>query len=135
MARGARLACPACGRGRMFHRYLKVVDNCSVCSTALHHQQADDAPPYMTIFIVGHIVVPLLLVVERGYSPPEWVHAVLWLPLTLVLALSILPVTKGALVALQWALRLGGFGATDQETARPLPEPRPLARRGPRSTS
>ncbi len=102
----------------MFHRYLKVSDHCPQCGEALHHQRADDAPPYMTIFVVGHIVVPLLLYVERGWSPPEWVHAALWMPLTLVLTLAILPVMKGALIGLQWALRMHGFDeAADPEFA------------------
>ena len=115
IGRGGRLRCPACGRGHMFHRYLKVADHCPACGEALHHQRADDAPPYMTILIVGHIVVPLLLTVERGWHPPEWVHAVLWLPLTLILALSILPVTKGGLIGLQWALRMHGFNGEPAE--------------------
>ena len=70
----------------------------------------------MTIFIVGHIVVPLLLWVEKGWHPDEWVHAVLWLPLTLMLVLVILPSMKGALIGLQWALRMHGFGEAESET-------------------
>ncbi|MCJ7599730.1 MAG: DUF983 domain-containing protein, partial [Methyloceanibacter sp.] len=55
--RGLLLRCPACGQGRMFRRYLKVADQCPSCGEALHHHRADDAPPYFTIAIVGHIVV------------------------------------------------------------------------------
>lgn len=102
----------------MFHRYLKVNEHCPGCGTALHHHQSDDAPPYMTIFLVGHIVVPLVLWVERGWKPPEWVHAVLWLPLTLALALAILPVMKGGLIGLQWALRMGGFDEPEPDVRR-----------------
>lgn len=115
--RGLRQRCPACGEGRMYYRYLKVSDHCPSCGEALHHHQADDAPPYMTIFIVGHIVVPLLLWVEKGWSPSEWVHAALWLPLTLALVLFILPMTKGALIGLQWALRMHGFDGHADEAA------------------
>jgi uncharacterized protein (DUF983 family) len=118
MRRGARLRCPACGQGRIFHRYLKVSAHCSACGEALHHHQADDAPPYVTIFIVGHIVVALLLYVEQGWSPPEWVHAALWIPLTLALTLSILPVVKGALIGLQWALRMHGFDGEPEPVER-----------------
>jgi uncharacterized protein (DUF983 family) len=119
MRRGASHRCPACGRGKLFHRYLKVSDTCPACGEALHHQQADDAPPYMTIFVVGHILVPMVLWVERGWSPPEWVHLVLWLPLTLILTLSILPVIKGALFGLQWALRMHGFNDASVAPERP----------------
>ena len=64
----------------MFRRYLKVADNCPHCGEALHHQRADDAPPYFTIVIVGHVVVSLVLAVEMAYRPPLWLHAALWLP-------------------------------------------------------
>ena len=88
----------------MFRRYLKVADTCPHCGEALHHHRADDAPPYFTIVIVGHIVVSLVLAVEMAYRPPLWLHAALWLPLTVILALGLLPSVKGALVGLQWAL-------------------------------
>ncbi|BAF87856.1 MULTISPECIES: DUF983 domain-containing protein [Azorhizobium] len=115
MMRGARGLCPACGVGKLFRRYLKVADHCPACGEALYHQKADDAPPYMTILVVGHIVVPLLVIVEEAYRPEVWVHLALWLPLTLLLSLALLPVTKGALVGLQWALRMHGFDPDSPE--------------------
>jgi uncharacterized protein (DUF983 family) len=70
LLRGAMLKCPACGIGSRFRRYLKVADTCPQCGEALHHHRADDAPPYFTIVIVGHIVVSLVLAVEMAYRPP-----------------------------------------------------------------
>ena len=115
MLRGGTLKCPACGVGSMFHRFLKVSDHCPHCAEALHHHRADDAPPYFTIIIVGHIVVSLVLSVEMAYRPPLWVHAALWLPLTVILSLLALPFIKGALVALQWALLMHGFDPNAKE--------------------
>lgn len=63
MLRGAKLKCPACGTGALYRRYLKVSDACPHCGEELHHHRADDAPPYFTIVIVGHIVVSLVLLV------------------------------------------------------------------------
>jgi len=114
LLRGAAQKCPACGKGAMFRRYLKVADACPHCGEELHHHRADDAPPYFTIVIVGHIVVGLVLAVEMAYRPPLWVHAALWLPLTLILALTVLPIVKGALVALQWALLMHGFDPDEE---------------------
>jgi uncharacterized protein (DUF983 family) len=113
--RGARLKCPACGTGAMFHRYLKVSDDCPQCGEALHHHRADDAPTYFTIVIVGHVVVSLVLAVEMAYRPPMWLHAALWLPLTVLLALVVLAPVKGALVGLQWALLMHGFDPEAKE--------------------
>jgi len=109
MLRGAKLKCPACGVGALYRQFLKVSDTCPNCGEELHHHRADDAPPYFTIVIVGHIVVGLVLFVEMTYRPPLWVHAALWLPLTIILALVLLPSIKGALIGLQWALRMHGF--------------------------
>ncbi len=109
MARGATLRCPHCGGRTLYVSYLRVADVCRACGEELHHHRADDAPPYFTIFIVGHIVLPLLLTVELAYSPPVWLHLVIWLPLTILLSLAILPAVKGAVVGLQWALRMHGF--------------------------
>ncbi len=113
MGRGARLSCPRCGTRTMFKGYLKVADKCGSCGEELHHHRADDAPPYITIFLVGHIIVPLMLIIEQSYFPPMWVHWLIWPAAALGLALGLLPVVKGAFVGLQWALRLHGFGTGD----------------------
>ena len=116
MLRGWRGRCPNCGEGRMFRAFLKVADHCPACGEALHHQRADDAPAYFVILIVGHIVVPIVLAVETVYAPAYWVHAVLWLPLTLGLSLAILQPIKGALVGLQWAMRMHGFNPAQADS-------------------
>ncbi|WP_374305324.1 DUF983 domain-containing protein [Ferrovibrio sp.] len=111
MWRGWRCRCPACGQGRMFGRYLKVNDTCPSCGLELAGHRADDAPPYFTILIVGHIIVPLMLLLEQNVQPPQWVHMALWLPLTLLLCLWLLPHIKGTLIGLQWSRRMHGFGS------------------------
>lgn len=122
MLNGAFGRCPACGRGAMFSSYLKVADQCSECGEVLSHQRADDAPAYFTMAIVGHIVVGGLLAVEKAFAPPTWVQLAIWMPLVLILSLLLLPMVKGSLVALQWALRMHGFGAS-QDPAAPAPDP------------
>lgn len=115
LRRGFAQKCPACGEGRLFGRYLKVNPACPDCGEELHHHRADDAPPYATIFVVGHIVGALMLLAEE-LSPdaPLWLHALIWPTLTVALSLALLPRLKGALIAYQWALRMHGF-----ETASP----------------
>lgn len=116
--------CPSCGKGKLFHGYLKTVPVCEVCGEEIHHHRADDAPPYFTITIVGHIIIPALLAVELAYHPAAWVHLSLWLPLTIILSLGLLRPVKGALVSLQWALYMHGFnpysGAEEPEI-EPVP--------------
>jgi len=105
--RGARNRCPVCGEGKVFNGYLRVVDECSHCYAPLGRLRADDAPPYFTIFIVGHLLIPPVLWIERAYLPPMWLHMVVWLPLFAIVTTLLLRPVKGATVGLM--LRLG-FG-------------------------
>ncbi|MGI9380116.1 MAG: DUF983 domain-containing protein [Methyloligellaceae bacterium] len=120
LLRGMRLRCPNCSIGHLFSNYLKVQDSCAHCGEELHHHRADDAPPYVTIFIVGHIVVSLVLAVEVAFQPSYLIHALLWFPLSLLLSLIFLPISKGAIVGWQWALYMHGFGGTE-DSADPIP--------------
>jgi uncharacterized protein (DUF983 family) len=107
--RGFLGRCPSCGKGSLFRAFLKVADQCPVCNEHLHHHRADDMPAYLVIVVVGHIVVPVLLAVEKAFRPALLVHAVLWIPLTLVMSIALLPRVKGMVVGLQWTLRMHGF--------------------------
>lgn len=110
---GLRMRCPSCGEGRCFSSYLKVSDQCPNCGEELHHHRADDAPPYIVIAIVGKIVVPLAVALELAVMPPVWLHALLWGSSIIGLSLLLLPPVKGAVVGIQWANRMHGFGGHD----------------------
>jgi uncharacterized protein (DUF983 family) len=109
MKRGFRGRCPRCGEGKLFRAFLKVADNCSVCGLDFTPHRADDLPAYLVIVIVGHIVVPLALFIETNYSPPVALQLAVYLPLTFFASLLLLQPVKGAVVGMQWALRMHGF--------------------------
>lgn len=111
--RGFLSACPNCGGRGLFRAYLKPVDHCRHCGEDMSHQRADDAPPYFTMVIVGHIVVPLMLAVAMRVELSNTTHLMIWLPLALVMALALLQPIKGATIALQWALFMHGFDGSD----------------------
>jgi uncharacterized protein (DUF983 family) len=117
IARGLQGRCPACGRGRLFARFLKVADSCGDCGAELHHHRADDLPPYIVILIVGHILGWAILVAETRFEAPLWLHLALWPLLALVLSLVLLQPVKGAVVGLQYALGMHGFAAADEHRA------------------
>lgn len=106
--RGAKGLCPVCGQGKLFNGYLRLADECTHCHTELGRIRADDAPPYFTILIVGHLLVPFVFLAERAWHPAMWVHMVIWPPLFAVLSALILRPVKGMTVA--WMLRLGLTG-------------------------
>ena len=115
LKRGFRGRCPRCGEGKLFRAFLKVDDHCSVCQLDFTPHRADDLPAYLVIVIVGHIVVPTILWVETDYSPPVPLQLAIYLPLTLVLSLVLLQPVKGAVVGMQWAMRMHGFDEQNPE--------------------
>jgi uncharacterized protein (DUF983 family) len=119
LARGFTGRCPHCGKGKLFRAFLKVTDRCEACGEDLSHQRADDFPAYIVILIVGHLLVPIALFIETEYAPPYPLQLAVWLPLALVLSLALLQPVKGAIVGLQWALRMHGFGELSDADALP----------------
>lgn len=125
--RGLRGRCPVCAHGKVFAGFLALVEECEVCATPLGRLRADDAPPYFTILIAGHLLVPGVLWVEEAYRPPIWLHMVVWLPLFAIVCTLLLRPVKGAVVG--WMVALGFTGAehggadTPPDTARPAPRP------------
>jgi uncharacterized protein (DUF983 family) len=106
LGRGLMGRCPNCGKADLFRGYLSVVPECTACGAPLGLARADDAPPYFTILIVGHLILGGMLALEKAVAPPVWVHAVIWLPLTAILSLALLRPIKGATVGLMLKLRM-----------------------------
>lgn len=121
--RGFSGHCPSCGKGSLYTKYLKVNDRCPVCSTELFHQRADDAPPYLTILVVGHIIGALMLGTDTLFPDfPVIYQLIIWPTLTVAMSLVLLPAFKGALIGYQWALRMHGFdSAPDASSAGAVP--------------
>ena len=113
--------CPHCGEGRLFASFIKTVDHCEVCGEAVHHHRADDLPAYLVIVVVGHIVVGAFMGVEATTNLSLLQHMLIWVPATVVSALALLRPIKGAVVGLQWALYMHGFGG-DAEGLETHPE-------------
>ena len=109
LLRGWKRRCPHCGGGSMFNGYLSVRDECDICGETLSHHRADDAPSWLTMIVVGHLIAPVMLTVYQTYDLPVWVHAMIWPLLAIVGVLVLLPRLKGVIVAFQWAHRMHGF--------------------------
>ncbi len=102
--RGLKQRCPACGKGALFWRYLKVNERCPSCDHDLARYPADDGPAYLTILLVGHLVVaPLLLFPIVWESPPLYSIPIL-LTALLTVTLLLLPRVKGGWIGLMYAL-------------------------------
>jgi len=106
LARGLACRCPACGKTKLFDGYLRVTKACSNCGAPLGSARADDAPPYFTILIVGHLVIPTMLVVQRAFDPSTLTASAIFVPLTIALVLGLLRPIKGATVGLMLRLNM-----------------------------
>jgi uncharacterized protein (DUF983 family) len=104
----AALACRClrCGRGGLFAGLLQVRGACEVCGLDLSAQDAGDGPAVFVIFFLGLIVVGLAALVEVKFSPPIWMHLVLWTPFIIGGAIVMLRPLKAGLIALQYRHRL-----------------------------
>jgi uncharacterized protein (DUF983 family) len=99
---GLACACPRCGRGKLFRGFLTPRPRCEVCGLDYGFADSGDGPAVFIMFLAGFIVVGAALVTEVVYKPPFWVHAVLWLPLILIVTLGPLRPMKGLMIALQY---------------------------------
>jgi uncharacterized protein (DUF983 family) len=104
--RGAMCRCPNCGEGRLYEGFLKPTAHCEVCGEDNRIYPSDDLPPYLTVFIVGHLVVGLYLWLDFSFALPDWLQLSIWLPATALLSLALLPVMKGLSIGICWATDL-----------------------------
>lgn len=100
IGRGLSRRCPTCGQGELFRGFLKVSSHCAVCAADNGAYPSDDLPPYVTIALVGHVVVPLFFWFDHSFATPLWTQFAIWPPLTVLLTISLLPFVKGGVIGL-----------------------------------
>jgi uncharacterized protein (DUF983 family) len=94
--------CPRCGGKTLFASLLGFAPRCTACGLDFAAFNVGDGPAAFLIFIVGGIVVALAIWVELAFSPPFWVHPLLWIPLTAALTIGLLRAGKGLLLILEY---------------------------------
>ena len=94
--------CPRCGQGRLFAGLLKPAKYCLACELDYSFIDSGDGPAVFVILFLGFVVTGLAMVVETSFSPPFWVHMILWIPLVSILAIWALRFCKGLMIALQF---------------------------------
>jgi uncharacterized protein (DUF983 family) len=112
MGRGLLRRCPNCGRARLFRSYLKPVERCSACGEEYGHIRADDGPPWLSLVIVGHLIIPMAYAAERMVVWPIWISVTLWSTVALLMSMATLPICKGLFVAIVWAKKTPGSERT-----------------------
>ena len=99
---GLLCRCPRCGEGKLFKGYIRITEGCSVCELDLSSVDSADGPASIVMLVVGFLVVAGALIVETLFQPSYWVHAAIWFPLTIVLALGLLRPFKAMFIAIEY---------------------------------
>ncbi|HWD49023.1 MAG TPA: DUF983 domain-containing protein [Rhizomicrobium sp.] len=99
--------CPRCGTGKLFGGYLDIAKTCPNCGLNFAMFDVGDGASVFVILIAGFLICGAALIVEVKYSPPYWVHAIIWLPLIAIVVLGGLRLVKSALMVLQYKNRAG----------------------------
>jgi uncharacterized protein (DUF983 family) len=94
--------CPRCGKSSLFAGYLRIALHCSHCGLDYAMFDVGDGASVFVILIAGFLVVGAALLVEIAWSPPYWVHALLWIPAIAILTLGGLRLAKSTLMVLQY---------------------------------
>lgn len=102
LAAGLSCRCPRCGRGRLFKGFLDLAPSCTSCGLDYGFADSGDGPAVFVILFGGFVVVALAFWVEVAFEPPMWVHALLWIPATLIVTLGLLRPLKALMVAIQY---------------------------------
>ncbi|TAD71526.1 MAG: DUF983 domain-containing protein [Sphingomonadales bacterium] len=118
LTRGLRCRCPRCGEAGLFRAWLKPVERCPHCRQDWSVQQADDFPAYIGIFVVGHLLAPVVIAMISG-GISAWLTLAIILPVAIVMLLAMLQPTKGAVIGFLW---WHGIGAFRQERRAQTPE-------------
>ncbi len=101
---GLRCRCPRCGEGQLFRGgfTLDLRAECDRCSLSYGFIDTGDGPAVFVIMLLGFAMLGGALLLEFSLHPPIWVHALIWVPVTLALAFGMLRPLKALLVALQF---------------------------------
>ena len=97
-----RRKCPKCGVGQLYSFYLNYRKICTSCGERFEDIATDDAAPWLTILLTGHVIMPLMLMVERAFDLPAGFSQVFWPFLGVLVAAMVLPFAKAFFFALIW---------------------------------
>ena len=108
MRRGFLGKCPSCGRAALFRSYLQQIESCPVCGAEFGRIRADDAAPWLTLIVVGHLFLPLIFIVNLAALLPFWIGVTCWAAFFCGVALVVLPRAKGLFIGMLWVTRAAG---------------------------
>ena len=94
--------CPRCGDGPLFQNLLSLREKCDRCGLSYHFIDTGDGPAIFAIFILGFLALGGAMIAHFSWELPLTVVYPALFILTPLLAVGLLRVLKGTLIALQY---------------------------------
>jgi len=91
--------CPECGAPGLFEGAARFRDRCPSCGLDTGRYNVGDGPAAFLTMIIGALLIVAALLLDSAFSPPLWVHVILWVPLTVAAVIYGLRLAKAALLA------------------------------------
>ncbi len=99
--------CPQCGAKTLFAGLVNFAPRCRACGLDFAKYNVGDGPAAILILVIGGLVAGLAIWLQLAVDPPYWLQAVIWIPLTTVLVLGGLRISKAALLASEFRNKAG----------------------------
>jgi uncharacterized protein (DUF983 family) len=110
LASALTCTCPSCGKGPLFSGPIRLRDACPACGQNFTDMDVGDGFVVPTLMVLGFGVVGAAIWVDFTYTPPLWLHALIWPPITIGLALVMTRYLKSFLAVQHFHTRRFGRG-------------------------
>jgi uncharacterized protein (DUF983 family) len=100
-------ACPRCRAATLFAGVIAFAPTCPQCGLEFSGFNVGDGPAALLTLVIGAGVTALAMWVEVAFTPPFWVHVLLWVPLTSLAVISGLRFAKARLLAAEYRRNAG----------------------------
>ena len=90
--------CPDCGTKTLFSGPVQFSDKCDQCGLDYSAFNVGDGPAALLTMAIGALIIIAAISLEIAFHPPFWVHALIWIPVTVVMVVLCLRFAKGALL-------------------------------------
>lgn len=99
--------CPQCGSRTLFDGLIRFASRCRVCGLDLASFNVGDGPAAFLTLVIGTVLCILAIWLQLAVEPPFWVHIVLWLPLSVLMVIGGLRITKAWLLGAEYRRHAG----------------------------
>ena len=99
--------CPDCGAKTLFVSPVRFADRCTACALDYRQFNVGDGPAALLTLVIGALIIVMAITLDIAVRPPFWLHAIIWVPMTIILVVLSLRIAKAALLISEHRNRAG----------------------------